>query len=551
MLLEVANLRVELANRGKSAIVQGVDLRLDRGEVLGVIGESGAGKSTVGLAVLGYSRPGSRIAGGRIIFDGVEIGTLPHRTLLHLRATRIGYVAQSAASAFNPAHSLNYQLCEIPVRHGLMSVAQARAHARTLFKRLSLPDPDHFGERYPHQASGGELQRAMAAMALMCHPDMIVMDEPTSALDVTSQATFIQIMRKLILEDGLAALYISHDLAIISQLSTRVMVLQNGRIEEQGATEQVIRHPNSAYTRALVQARSASVPRGRVLSDGMGQPLLEVRTVTKRYRAGSAVLDKMDLTLRMGETLAVVGESGSGKTTLARIVAGLVAPNSGEVLIGGRVVGEIAGRTRELRRDVQIVHQHADLALNPTQSVGEIIGRPLQFFFAMKRRDREARVRSLLESVGLPPELSKRMPATLSGGQKQRVCIARALAAEPRILICDEITASLDYLIAHDIVQLLTRLKSEHNLACLLITHDFGIVEALADRVAVLRRGLLVEVGTLEQVMIRPTSSYTAALLNAVPRLNTSANPVSDAASVRDTALHGGSVPSSFHSQAT
>jgi peptide/nickel transport system ATP-binding protein len=519
MLLEMTDLRVEAVGRNRAVILENVNLRIDRGEVLGVIGESGAGKSTVGLAALGYSRPGTQISRGRILFDGVDLRGLPHPSLLHMRASRTGYVAQSAASAFNPAHTLNYQLCEVPVRHGLMSVTEARAHARSLFKRLLLPDPDHFGERYPHQASGGELQRAMAAMALMSKPVLIIMDEPTSALDVTSQATFIRIMRKLIVEDGLAALYISHDLAIISQLSTSIMVLQNGRIEEQGPAEQLIREPRSAYTRALVEARRVSVPPGRQRMDGR-QQVLEVRGITKTFHPGNTVLDRMSLALQEGETLAVVGESGSGKTTLARIIAGLVPPSSGEVTIDGHVVGDIMRRSQQVRRDVQLVHQHADLALNPTQSVREIIGRPLEFFFSIRRKERDAKIRGLLLAVGLPPELAGRMPATLSGGQKQRVCIARALAAEPRILICDEVTASLDYLIAHEIVELLRDLKRTRNLACLLITHDFEIVEALADRVAVLRRGLLVEEGFRDQVMTSPKSSYTANLLAAVPRLD-------------------------------
>ncbi len=519
MLLEMTDLRVEVTDRSNTVILEDVNLQLSRGEVLGVIGESGAGKSTVGLAALGHSRPGTRIARGRVLLDGVDIRALPHRSLLHLRADRTGYVAQSAASAFNPAHSLNYQLCEVPVRHGLMSVAEARAHARTLFKRLLLPEPDHFGERYPHQASGGELQRAMAAMALMCKPDLIIMDEPTSALDVTSQATFIQIMRKLIVEDGLAALYISHDLAIISQLSTRIMVLQNGKVEEQGPADQVIRAPASAYTRALVEARSVPVPPARLPMAGR-RKVLDVRDVTKRFQSGNAVLDRISVALWEGETLAIVGESGSGKTTLARIIAGLLTPDTGEVRIDGQVAEDLAQRSPQLRREVQLVHQHADLALNPAHSVREIIGRPLEFFFSMRRQQRDAKVRELLLAVGLSPELSNRKPATLSGGQKQRVCIARALAAEPRILICDEVTAALDYLIAHEIVELLRNLKQTRNLACLLITHDFEIVEALADRVTVLRRGVIVEAGLREQVMTYPKDPYTANLLAAVPRLS-------------------------------
>jgi peptide/nickel transport system ATP-binding protein len=246
---------------------------------------------------------------------------------------------------------------------------------------------------------------------------------------------------------------------------------------------------------------------------------LDVRDVTKTFLSKNAVLNRVSIALWEGETLAVVGESGSGKTTLARIIAGLLVPDFGEVLIDGRVAKDVTRRSRQLRRDVQLVHQHADLALNPTQSVREIIGRPLEFFFSMRRNEREAKIRELLLAVGLSPELSIRMPTTLSGGQKQRVCIARALAAEPRILICDEVTAALDYLIAHEIVGLLLNLKQTRNLACLLITHDFEIVDALADRVAVLRRGVLVEEGSREEVMTSPKSQYTSNLLAAVPRL--------------------------------
>jgi peptide/nickel transport system ATP-binding protein len=520
LLLRIDRLRVEADDdAAKAPLVDGISLTLERGEVLGLIGESGAGKSTIGLAALGYARPGCRITEGRVLLDGTDLLDLSDAQLRVARGARVAYVAQSAAAAFNPAHRLINQVCEVPVRHGLMSPRVARRAAVDLFRRLLLPDPESFGERYPHQVSGGQLQRAMTAMAMICKPDLIVLDEPTTALDATTQIEVLAILRTLIRQDRLSALYITHDLALVAQLATRLMVLRNGSLVEEGPTERVLTQATSPYTRALVAARTVD-RRPEVAPGARTQALLETRAITARYGSGPSVLRSVSLRVASGEVLAIVGESGSGKSTLARAIAGLLPPTAGEILFNGVRIGPLVRRDRELRRRIQLVHQSPDLALNPRARVADIIARPLELFLRLGKTERRGRVLDLLRTVGLTEDIAGRWPGDLSGGQKQRVCIARALAAEPALLICDEITASLDALAAKEILDLLHRLRRQFQMACLLITHDFGVVEAMADRVAVMFRGEIVETGPRAQILAEPRTEYTARLLFAVPELD-------------------------------
>ena len=524
VILSMEGLRIEARSEHEAeakTIVDNVDLRLRQGEVLGLIGESGAGKSTIGLAALGYTRTGCVIAGGRILFKGKDIRALSLDQRRRLRGRSVAYIAQSAAASFNPAKRLYQQICEGPVRHGLMGYDQARSEAVQLFRELDLPSPETFGERYPHQVSGGQLQRAMAAMAMSCKPDLLVLDEPTTALDVTTQIEVLAAIRKLIRDHRTAGLYISHDLAVVAQVANRIMVLRHGKKVEEGETDQILHHPRMDYTRALVSIREAGTgrPGGKARVE---EPVLEIRRVTASYARLARVVDDITLTVRKGETVAVVGESGSGKSTLARVITGLLPREKGEILFrDASLPPALLARDRDLLRRIQLIYQMPDVALNPRQRISEVIGRPLDFYLGLNGTQARARLGELLRAVGLPEEFASRYPGELSGGQKQRVCIARALAAEPDLIICDEVTSALDPLVAEEILRLLGRLQRDNGYAYIFITHDLGTVRRIADRVAVMLKGRLIAEGPLETVFAPPYHPYTELLLSSVPEMDT------------------------------
>ena len=498
-------------------IVKDLSLGLDRGQVLGLIGESGAGKSTLGLAAMGYARRGCLISHGEIRLDGLDLRTAGPGALLDVRGRRVAYVAQSAAAAFNPAHRLLGQVLEVTRIHGGLDRERARARAIGLFERMALPDPERFGDRYPHEVSGGQLQRAMTAMALAGEPDLIVFDEPTTALDVTTQIEVLAIIREVVREVGAAALYISHDLAVVAQIADRIKVLRDGEeIEEQPAGD-LLEAPGHAYTRALLGVRSAApkAPAPRTV------PILEVRSIRASY-GRVRVLHDVDLTVHRGRSLAVVGESGSGKSTLARVICGLLPPRSGSLWFDGAPLPRrLADRGPEVRRRIQLIYQNPDVAMNPRHTIGDVVGRPVEVFLGAGAEHAAERTRELLGLVDLPADLERRYPGQLSGGQKQRVCIARALAAEPDLVICDEVTSALDPLVADGIVELLMRLQRETGVACIFITHDMAMVRSIADEVTVLKDGGVVEAGGRDEIFAPPRADYTDLLIASTPEMET------------------------------
>lgn len=519
-LLDIHDLKIEATSYHPGelprnvTLVEGVSFKLEKGRVLGLIGESGAGKSTIGLSSIAYGRGGVRITGGKIVLNGRDLRQTNATGMRGIRGKDVTYVAQSAAAAFNPARRLMDQVIEATLQHALASRDEAEARAIELFRMLGLPDPEIFGRRYPHQVSGGQLQRAMTAMALCPKPDLVVFDEPTTALDVTTQIDVLAAIKEAIRDTGVAALYITHDLAVVAQVADNIMVLRNGKMVEYGTTGQIITAPREDYTRALVSVRSIEHK-----EKAAAAPILTVSQVTARYRGTDFdVLKEISVGLPAGQTLAIVGESGSGKSTLARAITGLLPPSSGKIVFFGRTLSAaLKDRSKDDLRELQMIYQMADTAMNPRQTVGTIIGRPLEFYFGLTGEVKRQRLQELLDQIEMGVGYINRYPAELSGGQKQRVCIARALAAKPRLIICDEVTSALDPLVADGILKLLLDLQRREGVAYLFITHDLATVRSISDRIAVMYRGEVVRYGQKSEVMSPPFDDYTDLLLSSVP----------------------------------
>jgi len=516
ILLEMRDIRIDgFSDERWHQIIKGVDLTLKRGEILGLIGESGAGKSTLGKAAMGYAQPGCKILSGTINFDGIDLMAATEAQKRALWGSRIAYVAQSAAASFNPAHRLIDQTVEATVDHGIVGDAEARADAVELYRSLSLPDPEEIGSRYPHQVSGGQLQRMMTAMAMSPRPDLIIFDEPTTALDVTTQVDVLLSMREIVERFHTGAIYITHDLAVVAQMADRIKVLRYGEEVEEAETSRMLTNPTQDYTKSLWSVRALEKPESP--SDDIA---IAVKGVDAAY-GPIKVLHNVDIRVPRGRTVSIVGESGSGKSTTARVITGLLPPVAGTVEFNGEALpAALKDRSKDQLRRIQMIYQMADTAMNPKQTVAEIIGRPLEFYHDMTSAARRARISELLQLIELDDSFADRLPSELSGGQKQRICIARALAAEPEVIICDEVTSALDQIVQEGILKLLLRLQKELNITYIFITHDIAVVKAISDEIVVMFQGGVVEQGLKSAVLAPPYKDYTKLLLESVPEMD-------------------------------
>ena len=516
LLLEMTDIQIDgFADNRWHKIIKGMNLKLNKGEVLGLIGESGAGKSTMGKAAMGYTQPGCKLVGGSILFDGIDLVNISDQEKRNIWSTKIAYVAQSAAASFNPAHKLIFQTIEAAKTSKINNEKFLIKDAIQLYKTLQLPNSETIGYRYPHQVSGGQLQRIMTAMAISPRPELIIFDEPTTALDVTTQVEVLAAIRDIVDEFNTAAIYITHDLAVVAQMADRIKVLQYGEEVEEAETRNMLSNPKEKYTKSLWSVRSLTKPEEKSLD-----AILSLENVNASY-GKSKVLFNVSVKIPKGKTIAIVGESGSGKTTLAKVITGLLPQTNGNINYNGKTLpSRLEKRTKEQLRKIQMIFQMPDTAINPRQTVEEIIGRPIEFYHGLKKDERKSRVIELLKMIELDENYLYRFPQELSGGQKQRICIARALAANPELIICDEVTSALDQIVQEEILKLLQKLQKELGVTYIFITHDIATVKAISDEIVVMYQGKVVEQGMKSEILNPPFPEYTNLLLSSVPEMD-------------------------------
>jgi peptide/nickel transport system ATP-binding protein len=511
---------------GTATLVDALSFTIRPGEVLALIGESGSGKTTTALALMGHARRGCRISGGSVHIGDVDVLSLGARQLRALRGRTVSYIAQSAAASFDPSRNILDQVIEPATVHGTLPRGEAELKAIALFRELALPEPESIGQRYPHQVSGGQLQRLMAAMALITDPDVVILDEPTTALDVTTQVEVLRAFRRVVRERQVTAVYVSHDLAVVAQMADHILVLRDGRMREVGATERLLTAPQNEYTQSLLAAARPAT-RSHAAVGERAEVLLRVKGLSAGYGARGpggkpavTILEDIDLELRRGQAIGVIGESGSGKTTLARVVAGLLPQATGTMEFDGRTLPpELRKRRRDDLRRIQIVFQSADTALNPSQTIERILARPLQFYRGLKGEPLRRRIDELLDLVKLPRTVSGRLPGGLSGGQKQRVNLARALAADPDLILCDEVTSALDTVVGAAVLDLIAELRRELGVSYLFISHDLHTVRAVCDEIVVMRNGRKLTQVARADYERGPHHPYYEELARAVPEL--------------------------------
>ena len=532
IIFEVKNLSIQAEKEDKTPvpIVTDVSFKVKKGEVVALIGESGSGKTTIALSALAYSKPGLEFSGGQALLNGRDLLTMDPFEQRDIRGNKVAYLAQSAAATFNPALTIGEQVTESAILHGVFTQEQANERAQLLYRSLELPDPELLGNRYPHQVSGGQLQRLMAAMALCSNPDLMVLDEPTTALDVTTQIEVLKTFKKVIKEQNAAAIYVTHDLAVVAQIADYIVVLYKGSIKEQGSVHNIIERPSHNYTRRLMAAVRPTPVSGQHDESNFEQSAkktaLEMNDITAGYgkkiknMPEFTILRDIDLKVENRQVVGVIGESGCGKSTLARVAAGLLPAAKGSVVMESKTLAPgLENRSKEELQKIQFVTQMADTALNPKHKIGKILGRPIEFYFKLNEKEKQNKVEELLNLVELPPEFKNRYPTELSGGQKQRINLARALAANPKVILCDEVTSALDTIVGGNVIKLLKRLGAETGISFVFISHDLSTVASFADRIVVLYAGRIIEQGKTDQVLAPPYHPYTRLLITSVPEL--------------------------------
>ena len=608
-LLEVEGLTTGFRTRTGQVlrVLRNVSLSMQRGETLGLVGESGCGKTTFGMTLLGHLRPGGQVMAGSVRFEGLDLFALAPTELTRIRGHRVAVIPQSASSALTPTMRVGDQIAEVLTLHLGLADSELQERTLELLTQVHLPQVGDLARRFPHELSGGQLQRVAIAMGLAGKPELLVLDEPTTGLDVTTQAHILDLLREIQQTTGTAMLYISHDMGAIARVCDRLAVMYAGEIVEDGAIDDVFADPVHPYTRGLLRSvprlsyaglpqamagrppapgadtvgcafvprcafadqtcktadpilepteRAGKIPHlaqchhwQRVLASGASgqmqdlnarinqtvepEPLLDLSEVDITYaKRGLAALvarwrgepelpatvSGFTITIHRGETLALVGESGSGKSTIARTIAGLLPPRAGRIRFGqGDLAAVVESRPAEMHRKIQIIFQNPDASLNPRHTVRQLLDAPLRLYFEMDGKGRLERSGSLLEEVRLTPRYLERHPAQMSGGEKQRVAVARAFAAEPDLVLCDEVTSALDVSVQAAVLELLAGLQADRGVAYLFISHDLAIVRAIADRVAVLYQGRICEVGPVADIYAPPYHPYTETLLAAVP----------------------------------
>lgn len=517
-------------------IVKDVSFTLEKGKVLALIGESGSGKTTIALSLLGYTKPGCYFAGGEVWVGPDDILITHAQQLREWRGKRITYVAQSASAAFNPTKRLMDQVIESALLHKMGTRNELITKAIKLFRELALPNPETIGQRYPHEVSGGQLQRLMAAMALIVEPELVILDEPTTALDVTTQVEVLQVFRQVVQQRNVTAVYVSHDLAVVAQVADKVVVLNHGQIQETNDIETIISNPSHPYTAELMAAatpeptESKDELENQFRAQQHQHPILKVRKLVAGYGKRDSkgmpefpVLDDINFNLYPGQAIGIIGESGSGKSTLAKTLVGLLPAALGNTRYKDQELSSgLNQRTKEQCQKIQLVFQSADTALNPKQTIRQLLDRPLKTYFKLTKQEKTKRIEELIELVQLPKEVIDRKPSALSGGQKQRVNLARALAAEPDIIICDEVTSALDTVVGAAILELLHDLKDRLGFAYLFISHDMNSVKSLCDDVIVLYKGTQVQTASTDELYSGPLHPYSALLMDSIPQIRTS-----------------------------
>lgn len=576
-LIDVQNLTVSFPHEEeRTAVVNHISFHIDKGEVVGLVGESGSGKSVTSLSLMRLLPiPPARVDEGKILFYEYDHSTdlleLTDDRMRHYRGNKLGMIFQEPMSSLNPVFTCGEQLVEAIRLHQDISHAEAEGQVAELFGKVQLPTPEQMLHRYPHQLSGGQKQRVMIAMAICCHPQLVIADEPTTALDVTVQKAILKLLKDLQQQLHISVLFITHDLGVVAEIADRVMVMYRGNIVEQGTVQQIFQHPRHPYTKGLIACRPPLDKQLRklpVIADFMEEkdgkivekntdvqellkeleipesqkeislrefkkkkPILQVKDMVTRFpgkknfwgktNSWTYAVNRVNFEVYPGETLGLVGESGCGKTTLGRTVLQLIRPSSGEVFYRGKELSNMPEEElRKLRKKVQIIFQDPYSSLNPRLTVGEAIMEPMQVH-GMYGNDQERKQKTLdlLEKVTLRKEFFNRYPHEFSGGQRQRIGIARALAVEPDFIICDESVSALDVSVQAQVLNLLLRLKEEFQFSCIFISHDLSVVKFMCDRIMVMNKGQIEEMGPADQVYYHPQTNYTKQLIAAIPQI--------------------------------